>query len=167
MPLRFAHQESPAFCNVAVVTANGEWLLFRQPKYAVGLSLGDDTCLACVGGYVEKGEDALDAAKREVLEEVGLQSDDWVHLSSGVADANRGSGVGHLFLCTNAVPASQGDQARGGHDDLEEQHLLSLSLDEVEDAVATGAFRCHSWAACMAQAVLHVHRRARQHPSKK
>jgi hypothetical protein len=60
---------SPHFVNVAVVTRDTrEWLLFRQTKYALGYSLGDDEVLGMVGGYVEAEEMStpLAAAKPEL-----------------------------------------------------------------------------------------------------
>lgn len=56
------------FVNVLAVTEAGELLVFRQVKYAV-----DGTSLAPVGGYLDDGEDPLAAARREVLEETGLE----------------------------------------------------------------------------------------------
>ena len=38
------------------------------------------------GGVVEEGEDPLAAAKRELLEEAGLESDDWKHLFTAGMD---------------------------------------------------------------------------------
>lgn len=37
----------------------------------------DDTFLCLVGGVVDEGEDVLAAAKRELLEETGFESQDW------------------------------------------------------------------------------------------
>ncbi len=110
------------------MTPEGKWLVFGQPKYAVGLLLHDNsyapigwclvlsfiiTCnvtavdgvmhMCMAGGYIDANEDPLTAAKRELLEECGYTSNRWIALSSGVADANRGCGVGHLFLAVDAV----------------------------------------------------------------
>jgi len=61
------------------------WLMFRQPKYAVGLAFNVGTTLAPVGGYIDGTEEPLAAAKRELMEEMGLEAPQWIHLGSMVA----------------------------------------------------------------------------------
>ena len=43
---------TPDYVNILAVTEDGQFLCFRQTKYAVG-----GTSLAPVGGYLEPGED--------------------------------------------------------------------------------------------------------------
>lgn len=135
--------ETPDYINVAIVTAEGQWLCFRQTKYGYeGLSL------APVGGYMEAGETPLAAAQREVLEETGYQAEQWIPLGSYRVDANRGAGTAHLFLATGAVKVTDPTA-----DDLEPQELLLLSREEVEQAVANGEFKVLAWAAVMSLAL--------------
>src|SRR6266540_578462 len=82
---------------VLAVTEENKFLCFRQTKYAI-----HGTSLAPVGGMVEPNETPLDAAKRELLEEMGCQSEDWVNLGSYILDPNRGIATMHLFLALNA-----------------------------------------------------------------
>ncbi len=137
---------TPDYINVAAITDGGEFLCFRQTKYAI-----DGTSLAVVGGYLEPHEDPLAAAQRELLEETGYAAPDWHKFGQFVVDANRGAGTGHLFL------------ARGAHrvaepcpDDLEEQHLLLLNRSEIEVALAAGEFKCMAWTAVVALALRHL-----------
>lgn len=135
---------TPDFINVVAVTKAGEFLCFRQPKYAVdGLTLG------IVGGYIEPGEDPLIAAQREMLEETGYVAETWRALGSYVVDANRGAGAAHFFLATGAEWRQPIDA-----DDLEEQELLLLSRNEVEQALRAGEFKVLPWAACVAMTLL-------------
>ena len=53
----------PDYVNIVVVTEEGKFLCFRQPKYGAG-----GITLALAGGYLEPGEDPLAAAQRELLE---------------------------------------------------------------------------------------------------
>ena len=53
---------------VLPVTNRNTLFLFYQTKYAV-----QKTSLAPIGGYLEPGEDALTAAKRELREEMGVK----------------------------------------------------------------------------------------------
>lgn len=135
---------TPDYVNVVAITTAGNFLLFRQPKYAVtGLSL------AIVGGYLEAGEDPLAAAQRELLEETGYQASDWKALGQFVVDGNRGCGTAHLFLARNAV-AVQAIAA----DDLEEQLLIEFTRDEVAAALHQGEFKVLAWGTAIALALL-------------
>jgi len=134
---------TPDFVNVAAVTKSGEFLCFRQTKYAIA-----GTSLAPVGGYLESGEDPLAAARRELLEETGYEASTWAELGKFPVDGNRGAGTAHLFLAQGARWVRAIDA-----DDLEEQELLHLSRSEVENALAEGQFKLMPWAGVMALAL--------------
>jgi ADP-ribose pyrophosphatase len=135
---------SPDYVNVAVITEDELYLCFRQTKYSV-----EGTSLAPVGGYIELGEDPLEAAKRELLEETGYQARHWEGLGTFAIDGNRGCGRAHFFLAREAYPVSSPHA-----DDLEEQQLLKLTRPEVEAAVQRAAFKVLSWQAIIALVLL-------------
>lgn len=137
---------TPDYVNVAAVTTAGEFLCFRQTKYAV-----DGISLAPVGGYLDPGEEPLTAAQRELLEETGYESPHWLNLGRYAVDGNRGAGTAHLFLARQARPVAEVKA-----DDLEEQQLLRLSRAEVEAALASGEFKVLAWAAVMALALQRI-----------
>lgn len=136
---------TPDFVNVVVEMADGTFQFFRQWKYGF-----DRISLAPIGGYLEPHEAPLDAAKRELLEEMGCEAVEWHDLGCYRVDANRGAGMGHLFL---ARGARQVAAPSGG--DLEEQTLLRLGRAEVLAALHRGDFRGMPWAANVALALLH------------
>jgi 8-oxo-dGTP pyrophosphatase MutT (NUDIX family) len=140
---------TPDFVNVVPVTSDNHFLLFRQEKYAI-----DGLSLAPVGGYLEAGEEPLHAAQRELLEEMGCAADEWVHLGSFKAGANRGIATGHLYLALGAQRVAEPDS-----DDLEEQERLCLSEREVEDALLNKEFKLVPWAANVGLALLALRRR--------
>lgn len=140
--------ETPDYINVVVETEAGLFLCFRQHKYAIA-----EPMLALVGGYIKPGESPLEAAKRELREETGFISDDWVKLGEYRVDPNRGVATGHLFLASRAVQAGPPDS-----DDLEQQEMLLLTRDELEKALEQGEFKILAWAAAVAFAL-------RQHSS--
>ena len=135
----------PSAAIVLAETAEGNFLCFRQYKYATGATL------APVGGMLADGEEPLQAAQRELREETGYAAPDWIHLGSYIMDPNRGVASMHLYL------------ARGAHrvgtpisDDLEEQHLLELTRPELEKALAAGEFKALMWTTAIALALLYL-----------
>jgi ADP-ribose pyrophosphatase len=135
---------SREYANVVAVTVDGSFLVFRQVKYGV-----EGTSLGTVGGYLDPGEEPLEAARRELLEETGYEASEWRSLGPYVVDGNRGCGVGHFYLALHARKV-----AEPVADDLEEQELLLLSRGEVEARLAAGEFKVLSWAAALALALL-------------
>jgi len=137
---------SPDFVNIIAVTDDDKVLCFRQYKYAV-----EGLTLAPIGGHLEKGEDPLIGAKRELLEETGYEAEEWRDLGNFRLMANRGGGMGYSFLALGAhkvtIPNS---------DDLEDQEMLLLDFDELEQALIQGEFKVFSWAATVALALLHI-----------
>jgi ADP-ribose pyrophosphatase len=136
----------PDYIIVVALTEEGQFLCFRQTKYAV-----HGTSLAPVGGYLEPGENPLDAAQRELHEETGFESPDWISLGNYVSDGNHGAGTAHLYLARRARKVAEPHA-----DDLEEQQLLRLSKTQLEEALAKGEFRVLAWTACVALALRHV-----------
>lgn len=61
-------------------------------------------------GGTEPGETLLEAAARELAEEVGLAAGNWTSLGS--IDPNNGStmGISHMFLARNLSPTVQNRQ---------------------------------------------------------
>ena len=133
----------PSAAIVLAVTEDNKFLCFRQTKYAV-----EGTSLAPVGGMLEPNEKPIDAAKRELLEEMGYESSDWVSLGSHILDPNRGIATMHLFLALNAKQVAEPNS-----DDLEDQELLFLSRDEIEKALYAGEFKILAWSAVVAMSL--------------
>ena len=135
--------KTPDYINVVVETEKGTFLCFRQRKYGVA-----EPMLALVGGYIEPGEVPLETAQRELHEETGYISDEWVRLGDYLVDPNRGVATGYLFLARHARQVSEIDS-----DDLEEQEMLFLSREELEVALSEGKFKILAWAAAVAFAL--------------
>jgi ADP-ribose diphosphatase len=134
---------TPDYVNVVAVTADERFLCFRQVKYGV-----EGTTLGIVGGFVEEGEEPIQAARRELLEETGYKSTNWTPLGSYRVDPNRGVAMGHFYLALQARYVTPRNA-----DDLEEQDLVLLTRPEIETALAAGEFKVLAWAASIALAL--------------
>ena len=134
---------TPDFVNVVAITPEGQFVCFRQGKYAIeGISIGP------VGGFVEEGDTPQESAVRELREETGYASDDWTFLGSFVVDSNRGAGTAHFYLARNATFAGHVES-----DDLEPQELILLSREELEAAVDNGDVKPLPWVSAFALAL--------------
>lgn len=137
---------SPDYVNVVVQDDEGDFLCFRQTKYAA-----EGTTLAPVGGYLDPGEDPLDCAKRELREEMGCEAREWVRLGRFPCDGNHGNGMANLFLAKGARTVGEVIA-----DDLEEQEIVTLSRNEMMHALLNGDFKVLSWSTAVALALFHT-----------
>jgi 8-oxo-dGTP pyrophosphatase MutT (NUDIX family) len=138
------------------------FLVFEQTKYA----LEGRQSLAIVGGIIEPNEPPLQAAQREVDEEMRLRCDTYHFLGRYRTDVNRGMGWLNSYLATDcteqddkkrvpAVEAHQNEEEEVGVEDTEKQQLKSISLTELRQAVTNGQFLEVQWTATISLALLH------------
>jgi ADP-ribose pyrophosphatase len=137
---------SPDYALVLPVTDRNTILLFHQTKYAV-----EGTSLAPIGGYLEAGEDALAAAKRELREEMGCEAFKWIALGSYPVNGNHGGGKGHLFIALDTHKVGEPII-----DDLEEMELVELTMEEVEQKLFQGAVKVQGRIAIIAMGLLYL-----------
>ena len=64
--------EYPTWINVIAITDDGRFVMVEQYRHGL-----QDIFIELVAGVVEEGEDPLDAAKRELLEETGFGGGEW------------------------------------------------------------------------------------------
>jgi len=137
---------SPDYVLVLPVTNRNTLLLFRQTKYAV-----QGTSLAPIGGYLEPGEDALAAAKRELREEIGCEASEWISLGSFPNNGNHGGGNGHLFLALRTKKVRESIV-----DDLEEMEPVELSVEQMEQKFLNGEVKVMGWVAMIGMGLLYL-----------
>lgn len=88
------------------------------------------------GGEDGFSEDALDAAKRELLEETGYLSDEWSHLITVPSSATIADNYAHVYMAENC--------RKVGGQKLDETEFLNVELhteQELEELVLTGGFQ--------------------------
>ena len=141
-----------------------QFLIFKQTKYA----LEGRNSLAIVGGIIEPGEKAEDAARREVLEETAHECSALHFLGRYRTDVNRGMGWTNTYVASDCKKLSkrQGEISKHnaeeevGVADTERQDLQTMALSEVRKAVQEGQFLEIQWSATVALAILHYDKQA-------
>lgn len=134
------------FVNAVIVNEAREALVLEGYKHGTGR-----ICWQMIGGYIEPGEDPLTAVQRELLEETGYHTDEWVYLGSYIVDPNRHIGVGHFF-CAQQVRLI----TEPNHNDLEAFTLKWVSLKELQYALLDGRLAAISYATSVALALLTI-----------
>lgn len=86
-------------CLVFAVTRGGQAILLEQYRHGRG-----EREIGLPSGYLESGDaDPLETAKRELLEETGYRTDDWMALGALFTNSNRGRQVFHFYLALDAT----------------------------------------------------------------
>jgi 8-oxo-dGTP pyrophosphatase MutT (NUDIX family) len=152
-------------------TDENHFIIMEQTKYALHSS-----SLAIVGGLIELSDvgGAIDAAKREVLEELSITCHNWKDLGKFRTDVNRGMGWVYPFLATSCTydtsasdtgnhlvieheDSSNADSSKVvGDRDTEKQNIRKMSVSEVRRAVMDGKFVEVQWSNTVALAMLHL-----------
>lgn len=136
--------ELPDFVVVVATTPSSQFVTLRQYKHGVRC-----TTLTMPGGMVERGEEPLQAAQREFVEETGYFASNWRHLASYTVHGNLGAGVGHYFAATMAKPVAVPQSG-----DLEEMEVILLDKDELLASVWGGQVALLNHAAAISLAIL-------------
>jgi ADP-ribose pyrophosphatase len=141
--VEFHQVDQQDFIIVFAETADGQALMLRQYKHGARR-----VSLTFPAGAVDPGEDPLEAAKRELLEETGYVSDDWISFGDYAMQGNQRGCVAHMFQATGCRKVAEADSG-----DLEEMRLELLTREELIAAAGKGEFAILS-SLCMLTLVL-------------
>jgi len=117
------------------------------PRTLIFVTRGDEVLLICgaptkrlwagkyngIGGHLERGEDALSAARRELAEETGLQVSDLRLVGTVLVDVEEMTGIGLYVFCGEYSGGELVESAEGRLEWIPIQALPGLPL--VEDLV--------------------------------
>ena len=118
------------FALVIPFLEDGSVQLIRQYKHGPRREV-----LGFPAGHVDPGEDAEPAARRELMEETGLEPGEMIHLGSYVDHGNQRVCTGHYFAARGCRPIAAPDPG-----DLEEFTYETLMPDEIDAAMRRGDF---------------------------
>lgn len=123
--------ETPDWVNVVAITAEGKIVMVEQYRFGVG-----DLTTEPVAGIVDRGEDSLDAGKRELLEETGFGKGQWRYLGSVQANPAFHDNLCHHWLAEDVVPVQASSPDAG-----ESIRVHLMTLDEIRQSIADGQLR--------------------------
>ncbi len=90
---------SPGFAKVVPILPNGDVVLVRQFRYAIGVET-----LEVPAGAIDPGESPIDTARRELAEETLLRSDQLESLGEFSTSPGRMDERGFVFLARHCEP---------------------------------------------------------------
>jgi ADP-ribose pyrophosphatase len=127
-------------------------LVLEHPGAVVVVALDDEDRVFCLRQYrhparrrfVElpaglcdaAGEEPLTVARRELVEEAGLEAADWTHLTSTWSSPGISAEVMHFFLARDLTPADRGDFEP--HHEEADMDSFWAPYDELRAAVLQG-----------------------------
>lgn len=123
-----------------------KYLMFHQKKYGL-----EKPYYAVIGGLFNLGETALECAKRELLEETGLEAGSLIDLGRYRVQVNRGGGMLYTYLAKNCYKSDK----RKKSDDYESQEHRILSRDELIKVTLAGEVGEAQWVAAAALGLLY------------
>lgn len=123
----FYVEELPNWVNVIAITKDSEFLIEEQYRHGIGC-----VCFELCAGVVEDGETPLDAAKRELLEETGYVSNDWIDYGCYAPNTSGCNNCCYTFIATNIEKVAE--QTLDKTEDivihlLKEEEIKKMMLD--------------------------------------
>ena len=123
--------ETSDWVTVIAVTTDDKIVMVEQYRFGVG-----DLTTEPVAGMVDPGEDSMQAAQRELLEETGFGKGTWRYLGSVQANPAIHNNLCHHWLVENVVVVQDPKPDSG-----EAIRVHLMTLDEIKKAIAVGKLK--------------------------
>lgn len=94
--------EYPDWVTIIAITNEGKYIMERQYRHGI-----QQTCYEICGGTVEKGENILEAAKRELKEETGYEGGKWSVFSETAPNPAAMTNICYTFLAIGVKRTSE------------------------------------------------------------
>ena len=141
--------EFPNWVTVVAITKNKEVVLVRQYRHGCGKSI-----LELPAGVIDETDlSPLEAAKRELIEETGYTSDEFIQTCIVSANPSTHNNVTFCFLATNVELTEETNL-----DDTEEIEVVLKPLDEVIEALKNNEFLQSLHVSALFQALIHLNK---------
>jgi len=121
--------ESVPFAVATLVIDGDSVLLTRQFRYPIGQWIFD-----LPGGAGEVGEQPIDAARRELEEELGLVANELRPLHTFFTNPGRSAWPVHIFVSSSGMTAGTADRS----DPAEQVRVVRMPLQELDFRIASG-----------------------------
>ncbi|MBI2611199.1 NUDIX hydrolase [Candidatus Gottesmanbacteria bacterium] len=115
--------------SVIPITEKKEIYIVGQERYLL-----EKFCWEVMAGFVEEGEDILEAAKRELKEETGIEGKSWKKFAELEMSATAIKGTSHLFVVSDLT------LGKATPDEGEYIILKKVPLKKALDMVLKGQF---------------------------
>lgn len=89
--------EYPDWVCVLCLTEDGQLVMVEQYRHGLGV-----VSLELPAGGIEPGEDPLEAARRELLEETGYEATSWESLGCTAPEPSKHTNLAHIFVAQGA-----------------------------------------------------------------
>lgn len=117
--------------NIVALTPEQEVLLIHQFRFGIL-----DYTYEVPGGFVDKGESVLTAAKRELQEETGYSAKEWIYLGKVPMNPTFQDAYIHHYLALDAKLT-----AKTNFDDAEDIAFKLLPISDVEEGLRNLKFQ--------------------------
>ncbi len=120
--------ESPDWVNVIAVTKDEQVVLIEQFRHGLA-----ETILEIPGGLIDNGEEPEAAAKRELLEETGYSSENFIFLGKSHPNPAIQNNTVYFFLAADCEKTGE-----TSFDEHESVLTKIVSLEEAKNLIANG-----------------------------
>lgn len=120
----------PPIASIFPIAEDGQIYLIKQYRYLHG-----EIFLEEIAGHIEKGEDPIVAAKRELQEEAGLTAERWQQFGAFIGTSSVVKSSINLFIARDLT------LGKSSPEEDEEIELVKMPLEEAVDCVMQGKIK--------------------------